>query len=73
MATVPTEHNGFIEWLSAQWFWLVALVTGVTHAANAQGKLNKHDEQLKKLDEVPERLAKIETHQEHILEILRKG
>jgi hypothetical protein len=73
MATVPTEHNSFIEWLSAQWFWLVALVTGVTHAANAQGKINRFDEQLKKLDEVPERLAKIETHQEHILEILRKG
>ena len=73
MATVPTEHNGFIEWLSSQWFWLVALVTGATHAANAQSKLSKHDEQLKKLDEVPERLAKIETHQEHILEILRKG
>ena len=73
MATVPTEHNSFIEWLSAQWFWLVALVTGATHAATAQAKINKHDEQLKKLDEVPERLAKIETHQEHILEILRKG
>lgn len=73
MATVPTEHNSFIEWLSGQWFWLVALVTGATHAANAQSKINKHDEQLKKLDEVPERLAKIETHQEHILEILRKG
>jgi hypothetical protein len=73
MATVPTEHNSFIEWLQAQWFWLAALFTGVTHAANAQSKLNKHDEQLKKLDEVPERLAKIETHQEHILEILRKG
>ena len=73
MATVPTEHNAFFDWLAGQWFWLVALVTGATHAANAQSKLSKHDEQLKKLDEVPERLAKIETHQEHILEILRKG
>lgn len=73
MATAPHEQSGFLEWLSSQWFWLVALVTGATHAANAQSKINRHDEQLKKLDEVPERLAKIETHQEHILEILRKG
>ena len=73
MATAPHEQSGFIEWLSSQWFWLVALVTGATHAANAQAKINRHDEQLKKFDDVPERLAKIETHQEHILEILRKG
>jgi hypothetical protein len=51
----------------------VALVTGATHAANAQSKINRHDEQLKKFEDIPERLAKIETHQEHILEILRKG
>jgi hypothetical protein len=72
MAQVTPEHNTFLEWLSSQWFWLVALVTGATHAANAQSKISKHEEQLKKFDDVPERLAKIETHQEHILEILRK-
>ena len=72
MATAPHEQNGFIEWLQSQWFWVVALCTGATHAATAQAKINRHEEQLNKFEDIPERLAKIETHQEHILDILRK-
>jgi hypothetical protein len=73
MATVPQEHNGFIEWLSGQWFWLVALVTGATHAANAQSKINRHDEQLRDLKDVPVQIARLETKIDALLEDRKRG
>ena len=71
MANSNPSTNPILEWLASQWFVLSALVLGAGHAATAQAKIARHDEQLKELAEVPERLARIETHQEHILEILR--
>ncbi len=72
MANSNPPSNPILEWLASQWFFLSALVLGAGHAATAQSKISRHDEQLKELGEVPERLARIETHQEHILELLRK-
>ena len=72
MANSNPSSNPVLEWLASQWFFLSALVLGAGHAATAQAKISRHDDQLKELSEVPERLARIETHQEHILEILRK-
>ena len=72
MPNTNTPTNPLLEWLASQWFFLSALVIGAGHAATAQAKIARHDDQLKELGEVPERLARIETHQEHILEILRK-
>ena len=72
MANSTPPSNPVLDWLASQWFFLSALVLGAGHAATAQAKIARHDEQLKELAEVPERLARIETHQEHILEILRK-
>ena len=72
MPNSNTPSNPLLEWLASQWFFLSALVIGAGHAATAQAKIARHDDQLKELGEVPERLARIETHQEHILEILRK-
>ena len=71
MANNSPSTNPVLEWLASQWFFLTALVVGAGHAASAQSKIVRHDEQLKQMEEVPERLARIETHQEHILEILR--
>ena len=71
MANTNPSNNPVLEWLASQWFLLSALVLGAGHAATAQAKITRHDDQLKELAEVPERLARIETHQEHILEILR--
>ena len=72
MANSNPPSNPVLEWLASQWFFLSALVLGAGHAATATSKIAMHEEQLKELAEVPERLARIETHQEHILEILRK-
>jgi hypothetical protein len=72
VASSQPPSNPFLEWLSSQWFFLSALVLGAGHAATAQAKINRHDEQLKSMEGLLERLARIETHQEHILEILRK-
>ena len=72
MANSNPPSNPVLDWLASQWFFLSALVLGAGHATTAQTKIVRHDEQLKELAEVPERLARIETHQEHILEILRK-
>ena len=72
MASSQPPSNPLLEWLSSQWFFLSALVLGAGHAATAQAKINSHDEQLKSMEGLSERLARIETHQEHILEILRK-
>ncbi len=71
MPNTNTPTNPLLEWLASQWFFLSALVVEAGHAATAQAKIARHDDQLKELGEVPERLARIETHQEHILEILR--
>ena len=73
MANNSTAIGPVLDWLSSQWFFLSALVMGAGHAAVAQSKIARHEEQLKDLSEVPERLARIETHQEHILDLLRKG
>jgi hypothetical protein len=73
VASSQPPSNPVLEWLSSQWFFLSALVLGAGHAATAQAKISRHEEQLASLEGLPERLARIETHQEHILEILRKG
>jgi hypothetical protein len=71
MANSNPPSNPILEWLWSQWFFLSALVVGAGHAATAQSKISRHEDQLKDLSEIPERLARIETHQEHILEVLR--
>jgi hypothetical protein len=72
MASSQPPSNPILDWLASQWFFLSALVVGAGHAATAQAKISRHETQLASLEELPERLARIETHQEHILEILRK-
>ena len=72
MASPQPPSNPILEWLASQWFFLSALVLGAGHAATAQAKINRHEEQLQSMEGLSERVARIETHQEHILEILRK-
>jgi hypothetical protein len=60
--------NPIIEWLSAQWFFILALVTGGIHAGTFQAKSIEHSKKLEALETVSDRLARIETHLEHLLE-----
>jgi len=73
MATSPHEQNGFFEWLQGWWPWLAALATGATHAANAQAKINRHDEQLRDLKDVPVQIARLETKIDALLEDRKRG
>jgi hypothetical protein len=67
-----SPSNGFLEWLASQWFFLLALVSGATHAAQAQAKINRHETQLDRLDRVNERIAVIENNVAWIKEHLEK-
>jgi len=69
MAT-PDQSSAhpIIEWLSQQWFFIVALITGGIHAGTAQQKIIEQGKKLEALDTVADRLARIETHLEHLLE-----
>jgi len=60
--------NPIIEWLTQQWFFIVALVTGGIHAGTAQQKITEQGKKLEALESVADRLARIETHLEHLLE-----
>ncbi len=64
--------NPIIEWLSSQWFFLSALVLGAGHAATAQAKITRHEEQLKKLDNVNVELATLKQNQNHHSQMLER-
>ena len=70
MAVSPDQSatHPIIEWLSSQWFFIVALITGGIHAGLAQQKITEQGKKLEALETVADRLARIETHLEHILE-----
>ena len=70
MPTPPV--NPFIEWLSAQWFFLVALVMGAGHAATAQSKIGQHEGKLGKLEDVHVELATLRQQQAHHGEMLAR-
>ena len=68
MASSNPSTNPVIEWLTQQWFFIVALVTGGIHAGTAQQKITEQGKKLEALESVADRLARIETHLEHLLE-----
>jgi len=71
MSANPPDHsqtNAFLQWLSEQWAFLSALVLGAGYAATAQAKLNEHEKKLSSQEMLGDRLARIETHIEHILD-----
>jgi hypothetical protein len=68
MASTNPSTNPVITWLSEQWFFLTALVFGAGHAATAQAKITEQGKKLEALESVSDRLARIETHLEHLLE-----
>lgn len=74
MASPPdhSQANPVLEWLSSQWFYLSALVLGAGHAATAQAKINRHDEQLNKLDDVHVELATLKQNQNHHGQMLER-
>jgi hypothetical protein len=68
-----SSSGGFIEWLSAQWFLLLALVTGAGHAARCQVRIGQMESELERLSRVNERIAVIENNVAWIKEHLEKG
>jgi hypothetical protein len=66
-SSMPTT-NPIVTWLSEQWFFLTALVLGAGHAATQQAKIAEQGKKLEALETVSDRLARIETHLEHLLE-----